>query len=403
MANYGQKNQAYGLVGLNGTGTITNPSILGTGINANQISNGSVSNTAFGYLANVSSDIQTQINNLDSGYTNFVATAMPTVNINLANPGTAIFDGVTLASGQSLFIGNNQTDATAIGVYVFNGSSSPLTRLPTMNSWENIVGSRVTIAEGGSVNDNTVWNNNNNAGGTLGITDIIYIQSYNNYISGTGVTITGNSIAIGQSVAISATPSFASETLSSDTNFMTTGTTNAMTWTQAAQTATHTFTLPNANSNPVQSVSASTGQALSAVDSTGTFSKIVVINQALTGFTAGSGTVAATDTILQGIQKLAGTAPTGFNVTHKTTSYQITTLDKIVILDADALTGTLPSATTVIPGFEYILKLGTGANTGTLAVTTGQYIDGVLNGNFSIVGQYNSVSAISDGSAWFTV
>ena len=56
-------------------------------------------------------------------------TAAATGNVTISNPGTAVFDGVTLTSGQSLLI-PNQTDInqTQNGIYIFNGSSSALTR-----------------------------------------------------------------------------------------------------------------------------------------------------------------------------------------------------------------------------------------------------------------------------------
>ena len=53
--------------------------------------------------------------------------AAATANVTVSNPGTAVFDGVTLTSGQRVFL-PLQTSAAESGPWVFNGSSSALTR-----------------------------------------------------------------------------------------------------------------------------------------------------------------------------------------------------------------------------------------------------------------------------------
>src|ERR1700677_4412022 len=103
MANYGGKNQAFGVAGCDVNGFILT-SVLPSGINVNLLADGSVTNQEFEYLDGVSSNIQQQIDNLVTGGTSFSAVAEATVNVNLGAPGTAIFDGVTLTNGQTLFL-----------------------------------------------------------------------------------------------------------------------------------------------------------------------------------------------------------------------------------------------------------------------------------------------------------
>lgn len=48
-------------------------------------------------------------------------------NLNISNPGTATFDGITISSGDRMLL-INQSTASQNGIWIFNGSSSPLTR-----------------------------------------------------------------------------------------------------------------------------------------------------------------------------------------------------------------------------------------------------------------------------------
>jgi hypothetical protein len=102
------------------------------------------------------------------------ARARTTATVTIANPGTAIFDGVTLVAGETLAV-MNQTAPAENGLYVFNGSASPLTRAANMNSWAEVPGAYFTILEGTSYAD-TMWLVTSNPGGTLGTTAIVFAQ-----------------------------------------------------------------------------------------------------------------------------------------------------------------------------------------------------------------------------------
>jgi len=334
----------------------------------------------------------------------FEAIAIATANITIASPGDTDWDGVTPTIGDSVFLlpvasGGNQTTASEGGLYTYNGPAVPLTRYVGMDTWPEVVGSRVFINAGGSTFGNTAWLNTNSLGGTLDVTPITYIQTQNTYVAGTNMVLVGNVFST------SLVPSFTSEALTDDTNFLLTGTTNTMTWTMASLTSPRTFTLPDANSNPIRPITATPGSAVQFIDNTGLQNLMVIINQVLTGFTPTVGTVTAADTILQAIEKLAATTSSGYSVVHDTVNHQFLASQITVIMDSDAKTGTLPAAdgTGVIPGVTYTLKLGTGATTGTLAVPLGQSLNGVLNGTFAISGADNSASAQSDATGWYTV
>lgn len=70
------------------------------------------------------------------------------VNINLSSPGANI-DGVVLNNLDRVLIGN-QTTASQNGIYIFNGSTSAMTRAEDANTVEMINGMAVYILEGGN-------------------------------------------------------------------------------------------------------------------------------------------------------------------------------------------------------------------------------------------------------------
>jgi hypothetical protein len=267
-----------------------------------------------------------------------------------------------------------------------------------MSTWAEVVGSRVFIDAGGTIFGSTAWLNTNNSGGTIGTTAISYQQMQNTYVAGTNLILTGNVFST------SLTPSFTSEILTANTNFLVTGTTNTMTYTMAALSASRIFTLPDANSNSVRPTTLTAGSAVQFIDNTGLQNLMVIINQVLTSFSAAAGTVSNADTIVTAINKIVGNITNLTpGVTNQSANYQFLVANTLVIMDSDAKTGTLPAAASVTPGIEYTLKLGTGANTGTLAVPSGGTLDGVLNGTFSIIGAENAASAKSNGTVWYTV
>lgn len=117
--------------------------------------------------------VDTAISNLNSIFDSKGSTvAATTGNITISNPATSSFDGVTLTSGDRLLV-KSQTAQAENGIYVFNGSSSALTRATDMVAWAEVPGAFVAV-EQGTVNADTIWLCTSNSGGTLGTTAITW-------------------------------------------------------------------------------------------------------------------------------------------------------------------------------------------------------------------------------------
>ena len=85
--------------------------------------------------------------------------AASNVNTNIANPGTAVFDGVTLTAGQRLLL-INQTTTSQNGIWIWNASGSALTR-PTDyaagSTTHASYGVQVNVLSGGTTYGNSQY------------------------------------------------------------------------------------------------------------------------------------------------------------------------------------------------------------------------------------------------------
>lgn len=97
-----------------------------------------------------------------------------TADINLSNPGTSTFDGHTLTSGQRILVWQESSSADN-GIYVFNGSSSALTRATDSDAWDELTGTLVYVDQGTLYGDKRFYCTSN-TGGTLGTTAVTYVQ-----------------------------------------------------------------------------------------------------------------------------------------------------------------------------------------------------------------------------------
>ena len=83
--------------------------------------------------------------------------AKTTGNVIIANPGTAVFDGVTLVNGDRLLVGDDfQTSGAQAGIYVFSASGSPLVRAADANTTDELENAVVTVKEG-TTQAGTTW------------------------------------------------------------------------------------------------------------------------------------------------------------------------------------------------------------------------------------------------------
>lgn len=185
-------------------GATYTPTTIANGVKANITATNytPTDESVAGHLEGVNNELgnlQSQVDTLNSGYVNFEAIAMAAVDVDISNPGTDTFDTYVATIGDTIFLGINQTAAQDRGLYTFNGTSAPMTRIAIYNTWEAVVNSRIYINNfTGSAYGGTIWINTNQAGGTLGSTAIIYIQSYNVYQGSPNIDITGNIVDLAQ-------------------------------------------------------------------------------------------------------------------------------------------------------------------------------------------------------------
>jgi hypothetical protein len=97
--------------------------------------------------------VQTNVDNLAAGmrFKDSVRVAT-TANINIASPGTAIIDGVTLTSGDSVLLAG-QTTQSQNGAYTFNGSGSAMTRRADSNTSGEVKAATVYPVDQGTFAD----------------------------------------------------------------------------------------------------------------------------------------------------------------------------------------------------------------------------------------------------------
>jgi len=97
-----------------------------------------------------------------------------TANVTVSNPGTAVFDGITLASGVDRILLKNQTTPSQNGIYLFNGSGSALTRTTDADASSELSGATVLITEG-TVNHDAAYTQTAEIT-TLGTDTVTWVQ-----------------------------------------------------------------------------------------------------------------------------------------------------------------------------------------------------------------------------------
>jgi hypothetical protein len=118
--------------------------------------------------------------------------AATTVNITLS--GTQTIDGVALIAGDRCLVKDQTTQANN-GIYLVAASS--WTRATDMDTWAEVPGA-FTFIEQGTTQADTGWVCTSNAGGTIGVTAITWVQfaGVGSYTAGTGLTLTGTVFSI---------------------------------------------------------------------------------------------------------------------------------------------------------------------------------------------------------------
>jgi hypothetical protein len=123
--------------------------------------------------------------------------AASTANVTVASPGAAI-DGVTLTNGDRVLL-KNQSTGSENGIYVFNGSSSPLTRATDADGAGEIVDGTAVFVGEGTTNADTRWVQTTNNPITIGTTATVWAQwggAGGVYTAGNGIDVTSNVVSV---------------------------------------------------------------------------------------------------------------------------------------------------------------------------------------------------------------
>ena len=113
--------------------------------------------------------------------------AATTGNINLTNPATSSYDGVTLSVDERLLV-RNQAAPAENGIYLFKGSAAALVRASDMDEWDEVAGAFVAVEQGVTYGD-SIWLCTSNGEGELNTTPITWMSiptsaglSHNNFV-----------------------------------------------------------------------------------------------------------------------------------------------------------------------------------------------------------------------------
>jgi hypothetical protein len=112
-----------------------------------------------------------------------------TANVTVSNPGTAVFDGVTLSNGDRILL-KNQTTASENGIYTFTASGTAMVRGTDADSSAEVNSGMAVFVEEGTANADKGYLLTTNNPITLGTTSLTFTQ-----FSGAGGTGTVNKSA----------------------------------------------------------------------------------------------------------------------------------------------------------------------------------------------------------------
>lgn len=167
-ANFVKKD---GTVAMTGNLDIGNQKVVNLGT---PTSNGDATNKSY---------VDGLISALPSAYKYRNVHVATTGDVTLSNPGTSTFDGHALTSGDRVLVWQQST-ASQNGIYVFNGSSSAMTRATDSDAWDELTGTLVYVDQGTTYGDKRFYCTSN-TGGTLGSTAVTYVQDTAGTLSAT--------------------------------------------------------------------------------------------------------------------------------------------------------------------------------------------------------------------------
>ena len=110
-----------------------------------------------------------------------------TANVNLSNPGTDTFDGVQISSGSRVLVRAQSTSAQN-GLYLFNGSSSAMTRTSDADEAQELQNAAVFVNSGNTFSDQAFVETETIA--TLGTSNVEFVR-----FSGLGMVEAGDALS----------------------------------------------------------------------------------------------------------------------------------------------------------------------------------------------------------------
>ena len=110
-------------------------------------------------------------------------------NVNLSNPGTSSFDGVSISSGDRVLVRAQSSGSEADnGIYVFNGSSSAMTRATDADTAEELQSAAIFVNSGSTFSDQAFVETQTIS--SLGSDDVAFVR-----FSGLGIVDAGVALA----------------------------------------------------------------------------------------------------------------------------------------------------------------------------------------------------------------
>jgi hypothetical protein len=140
------------------------------------------------YVDNVASGLDVKQSVIVATTANIALTALQTI------------DGVSVSAGNRVLV-KNQTAPAENGIYV--ASATAWTRATDMDAWTEFI-SAFFFVEQGTTQADTGWVCTVDLGGTVGTTGVTFAQfsSSSAYVGGAGLTLTGNTFAVGAGTGI---------------------------------------------------------------------------------------------------------------------------------------------------------------------------------------------------------
>jgi hypothetical protein len=131
--------------------------------------------------------IDNLINGLPSAYRYRNVKVATTTNVNLSNPATSTIDGISVSQGDRVLV-HQQNTPSQNGIYVFDSSSTAMTRATDSDLWDELVGSLVYVDQGSTQGEYRYFCTSN-SGGTLGSTAVTYTQDTSGTLAVTNFVI----------------------------------------------------------------------------------------------------------------------------------------------------------------------------------------------------------------------